>query len=196
MACDDARMELSIRAATVSDAEAMGRVFVDSFYAGHRGQLPDWLLDTRTYEVSRNGWARTLASPSPGEYVYVAVLDGAIAGVGMVGPAVPWPPDDVARSASLTGECYALYVAPSLQGKGVGGALLRGLAARLAADGVARLVLGVLSVNAPARGFYAAMGGRLLGERDTFDEGVRLDESVYAWDDIRTLLSSAADGSR
>jgi ribosomal protein S18 acetylase RimI-like enzyme len=191
-------MELSIRAAVVSDATEMGRVFVDSFHAGHRGQVPDWLLETRTYEVSSRGWARTLSSPSPGEYVYVAVLDGVLAGVGMAGPAVPWPPDDLARAAASTGDCYALYVAPSAQGVGVGAALLRGLAARLASDGMVRLVVGVLSANASARGFYSALGGRLLGERDTFDEGVRLDESVYCWDDIRTLLASsnARRGSR
>jgi ribosomal protein S18 acetylase RimI-like enzyme len=196
--CDDVAVELTVRPALAEDAEAMGRVFVDSFHAGHRGQIPDWLLETRTYEVSSRGWARTLASPSPGAHLYVAELDGALAGVGMAGPPAPWPPDDPARAGVPTGECYALYVAPSAQGRGVGAALLRALASRLASDGMARLLVGVLSVNAPARGFYSALGGRLLGERDTFDEGVRLDESVYVWDDIRDLLASASarPGSR
>jgi len=51
----------------------------------------------------------------------------------------------------------------------------------------------VLKVNAPARAFYEALGGRLLFEEQTEDEGVRMDQVVYEWPHIWTL--SSADGA-
>lgn len=187
---------MRIRAATLDDTEAMGRVFVDSFHAAHRGQMPEWLLHTRTYEVSSNGWARAIRENEPGTQLRIAELDGSILGIVMGGPPSPWPPDDAARGSAKTGQCYALYVDTTKQGSGIGRALLQELARLLAADGAERLLIGVLAANAPGRGFYERMGGKLLGERDFDDEGVQLVEAVYVWDDIRTLFSSAADGSR
>jgi ribosomal protein S18 acetylase RimI-like enzyme len=187
---------MRIRSARLDDAEAMGQVFVDTYHVAHRGQVPDWLLETRTYEVSTNGWARTIRENAPGTHLQVAELDGAIVGIAMGGPPGPWPFDDAERERRRTGECYALYIDTSKQGSGIGRALLRDLADRLAAGGTERLIIGVLAANAPARAFYERMGGKLLGERDFDDEGVQLAETVYVWDDLRTLLSSATDGSR
>lgn len=183
----DSHKVVAIRAALASDAEAMGHVFVDSFRAAHRGQMPNWLLDTRTYDDSSSNWKRTVSQPGVGEHINVAVLDGIIAGVGMVGPALPWAPDEARRSSACTGECYALYVAPSAQGKGVGSLLLRTLARRLIDDGVERLLVGVLSANDRGCKFYSSLGGIVLGERTIVDEGIHLDEYVYVWDDLHLL---------
>lgn len=56
------------------------------------------------------------------------------------------------------------------------------LATHLAAAGMHRLVIGVLSVNAPARAFYERVGGHVLGQRTYDDEGVELAETVYVWE--------------
>lgn len=51
-----------------------------------------------------------------------------------------------------------LYVRPVHRGAGLGGRLLAALAARCRADGYARLEWNVLDWNAPAIGFYRAVG--------------------------------------
>jgi hypothetical protein len=48
--------------------------------------------------------------------------------------------------------------------------------------------IGCLAANAPARRFYEAIGGRLVGERLFDEQGVMLPEVVYEWTDIETLV--------
>ena len=185
-------MGMKVRAARLADAPAMARVFVDTYHAAHRGQMPDWLLETRTYETSERGWVRTIvelaARAEPEECVLVAeAADGGIVGVAMGGPARPWADDQAARAVRPTGELYALYVDRGHQRRGVGRGLVRGVARFLAGRGRRRIVIGVLAVNDPARRFYEAMGGHLLGQRPCDDEGVLLEEAVYAWDDSGPL---------
>ena len=186
-----------MRTARVEDAPAMARVFVDTFHAAHRGQMPDWLLWTRTYETSERGWAETIAEldaeAEPGECVLVAEGEaGEIVGVAMCGTANPWGDDRAAREGRPTGEVYALYVDRGYQRQGVGKELVRGMAGFLAGRGRRRLLIGVLAPNDPARRFYEAIGGRLVGERLFDDKGVLLDEVVYGWDDTGPLIAPAA----
>jgi ribosomal protein S18 acetylase RimI-like enzyme len=189
-------MVISVRTARVEDAPAMARVFVDTFHAAHRGQIPDWLLLTRTYETSERGWTETIAEleaeAEPGECVLVAQVDAEkIVGVAICGPAKPWEDDQTAREARPAGEAYALYVDQEYQRRGVGREMVRGMARFLAGHGCHRLLIGTLAVNHPARSFYEAIDGRLVGQRLFDDEGVLLDEVVYAWDDIETLATPA-----
>lgn len=55
-----------------------------------------------------------------------------------------------------------LFVRPAFRGRGVGGALLRHLAARCAAEGLGRLSWSVLDWNAPAIDFYRAQGAEFM----------------------------------
>lgn len=47
------RQEVTVRPATLDDVAEMSRVFVDTFHAAHRGQIPEALVLERTYETSR-----------------------------------------------------------------------------------------------------------------------------------------------
>jgi GNAT superfamily N-acetyltransferase len=51
-----------------------------------------------------------------------------------------------------------LFVRPNLRGHGIGKALLRNLARRCAAEGLARLEWSVLDWNEPSIGFYRSLG--------------------------------------
>jgi ribosomal protein S18 acetylase RimI-like enzyme len=53
-----------------------------------------------------------------------------------------------------------LYVRPAFRGHGIGRSLLAHIAARCVAEGGARLELSVLDWNAPAIGFYKALGAK------------------------------------
>lgn len=60
--------------------------------------------------------------------------------------------------------------------------------------GITVLQIGCLAANAPARGFYAAIGGRLVGERLFDEDGVMLSEVVYEWANISALAVRAEPG--
>ena len=55
-----------------------------------------------------------------------------------------------------------LYVRPARRGRGIGRALIAGLARRCAEEGLARLEWAVLDWNAPSIAFYDGIGGKPL----------------------------------
>jgi hypothetical protein len=63
----------------------------------------------------------------------------------------------------------------------------------LARLGFSALDIGVLAANCPARGFYAAMGGREIGQRMFDEEGYLLPMTIYAWSDIAALVGDAGE---
>jgi ribosomal protein S18 acetylase RimI-like enzyme len=186
-----------VRVAAVEDASAMGRVMVGSFLAAHRGQMPDAAFQKRvddwTPEVSAAGWARALAELADGdadrEVVLVAEDDGGVLGLVSGGPV-----EDAVSEATC--QIGALYVAPERRGQGIGRALLRAAAGRLAGLGFTELRIGVLSANSPARAFYEAMGGREIGEDTDDEEGYLLPLTIYGWDDVTDLDPVQTDPPR
>jgi len=176
----------------------MGRMTVASFLAAHRGQLPEpvWLSrrEQWTPEVSARAWAAALAEIADGTdltaCVYVAaarvagVVDEQVVGVamGQRAEAAPWP---------RTGEVSALYVLPGQHGRGVGRRLLAEVAAHLREQGLLALTIAVLAANAPARGFYRALGGVEVATEVTEEAGHELPQVVYGWPDTAHLAISA-----
>lgn len=183
---------MHIRAAREADAPAMGRVMVETYLAAHRGQMPEEAWAKRaaewTPEVSAEGWAGALreiaADDGLRECIYVAVDEGdAPVGLAMGGPAQ-------GNAESERGAVYALYVGASQQGQGLGRRLVQAVAAELHRRGFSALEIGCLAANAPARGFYESLGGRVAAERLFDEDGVLLPEIVYEWPDIAALVGS------
>ncbi|MCE7983384.1 MAG: GNAT family N-acetyltransferase [Caldilinea sp. CFX5] len=176
-----------IRPAQVKDAPAMGRVMVDTFLAAHREQMPEEAWQKRkaewTYDVSAAGWARTITAINKGDqtmciYIVVTAVDE------VVGLAMGQP----AEGNAQTGEVVALYVRQQDQGQGIGRQLVQAVAAYLATTGIKSLHIAVLAANTPARRFYEAIGGRVVGERMFDEEGFLLPEIVYGWPDLSVLV--------
>jgi ribosomal protein S18 acetylase RimI-like enzyme len=182
-----------IRPAREADAPAMGRAMVDTYLAAHQGQMPAEAWAKRaeewTPEVSARGWARTLREIASDERaqdcIYVAVDEGGeLVGLAIGGPAN-------AEELPQTGAVYALYVSTRHQGQGLGRRLVQAVAADLAEHGMTALQIGCLAANAPARRFYEAIGGRVVGEHLVDEDGIMLPEVVYDWADITVLLTKA-----
>jgi ribosomal protein S18 acetylase RimI-like enzyme/8-oxo-dGTP pyrophosphatase MutT (NUDIX family) len=184
------RAELIIRPAREADAPAMGQLMVTTYLAAHRDQIPPEVWAKRkgewTAEVSADGWRRTLRELATDgevlECIFVVEEGGEILGLGMGGPAH-------VELLPQTGAVYSLYVRQEHQGRGLGRRLVQTVARQLAARGMTALQIGCLAANAPARRFYEALGGRLVGERLFDEEGVMLPEVVYGWADIASLSS-------
>ncbi len=161
---------------------------VDSFLSAHRGQMPDAAFQKRvdewTPEVSAAAWARALADLADGngnrDVVLVAEDDGGLLGLVSGGPA-----GDAVSGATC--EIGALYVHTQRRGEGIGGALLRAAAARLAELGYTELHIPVLSANGPARAFYEAMGGHEIAEATDDEEGYQLPLTIYGWANVTDL---------
>jgi GNAT superfamily N-acetyltransferase len=168
----------------------------ETYLSAHRGQMPEEVWKKRrdawSEEVSARNWARTLRDiadgVSPDECVYVAIdeADGEVVGIAMGQPASDPAPEG-------TGEINVLYVRASHQGRGLGRRLVQAVAAHLRQLGMTALEIAVLTANAPARGFYEALGGQLAREAMFEDYGYLLPEVVYRWADTQALLAASTE---
>lgn len=189
---------MEIRAARVEDAPAMGRLMVEAWLSAHRGQVPDALWELRraewTPEVSARAWERNLRERHSLDPAAIALADVILLAVDrddtLTGLVLGTAADD--DTSGRTAEIGALYVDPQRRGEGIGRLMLRAAAAGLADQGFSTLHIAVLAANLPARGFYEAMGGRDVGEREFDEDGAHLLERVYEWPDIAVLLDCSS----
>jgi putative acetyltransferase len=140
-----------IRRARSEDAEAVARIFRES-----RAEAMPWLPVLHTPEENLDFFRRAL-----GGEAYVFDLDDAVAGF------------IVLRDGLLV----ALFVAPGLQGRGVGSALLE-RAEEARPDGFR---LWVFQENRRARRFYETRGCRLIRETDGAANEERTPDALYEW---------------
>lgn len=182
---------MQIRHAREEDANAMARVIVDTFLTAHEGHMPAEAMRRRreawTHEVSANAWLRTIreiaGTTNPQDCIFVVCDEpGEVVGLAMGTPA---------EGFDYTGEVSALYVRADWQGRGVGRQLVQTAAAWLHQRGFTALRIAVLAANAPARRFYEAIGGVVVGEREFDEYGFKVAGVVYGWPDIRVLIPPA-----
>jgi ribosomal protein S18 acetylase RimI-like enzyme len=174
---------MSIRDATPADAPAIARVHVDSWRATYRGLMPDDLLAGLSYERRVRQWAHAATRAGEGRGCLVVLDEGE---AGIVGFA---DGGDCRGEWGYDGELFAIYLAESHQGRGLGKALFFAIAERLAAQGKRSMLLWVLDTNALGRGFYEALGGVLVGEQTEVWDGATLREVSYGWPDLTALLA-------
>jgi ribosomal protein S18 acetylase RimI-like enzyme len=167
-----------IRAATVEDSLAIGRLHVAAWRETYRGLIPDSVLDALSEESRTEQWRSGLSRGAKGPIVFVAEgADGSLIGFGAAGPA---------RDPKLgcDSEVTALYVLRSGQRRGVGNALMRKLAEALRDRGRQSTGLWVHVGNSPARRFYEKLGGSATGTRTDRSDGWTCDEVAYVWRDL------------
>ena len=151
---------MTIRAATVADATAIGEVHVRSWQAAYAGLIPADFLARLSAEARAASWARRIGDGGP---VLVAEEDGVIAGFAAYGEA----------------RLYALYLLPGYWGRSLGRALHDRVVEEMSGDSA---VLWVLSTNERAKAFYVRQGWVDDGatQTETIDEGrVTLEETRF-----------------
>jgi GNAT superfamily N-acetyltransferase len=164
---------VAIRPAQSGDAARIGAISVLAWQKAYRGVMSDAFLDGLDPAERTAMWAAIIAAPPFGSHRDV-VLDeaGAVAGFAAYGPELGGTP--------ATGELYAVNLDPGSWGHGLGGALIRHVAERLAADGFPTAVLWVATGNARARAVYEHLGWAPDGTARTADAlGATVDELRY-----------------
>jgi GNAT superfamily N-acetyltransferase len=169
-------MNVQIRQAVETDAEAIATLKTKSWQSAYRGQLPDRFLDDLSLELASriDYWRMHISTQSSARHeIWTAQCDGNLRAFAAFGPARR---DDEAG----LGEVYALYVDPPHCGQGVGAALLNHAVQRLSRHH-ANAVLWVLESNLRARLFYERAGWTLDGgtKLENLPDGTELREVRY-----------------
>jgi GNAT superfamily N-acetyltransferase len=140
---------LTIRPARAADAGVIHRFIAE---------LADYERLSHAVEASEADVARALFCEAPRVFCDIAEADGEPVGFAL------W----FYSYSTFRGRhgiyLEDLFVSPKARSQGAGKALLKGLAKRCVEEGLGRLEWAVLDWNAPAIGFYDAMGADALND--------------------------------
>ena len=164
---------MNVRPATAEDADAIGRVQVETWRVAYRGLMPDDVIAGFDLEGRQRLWREGLARvPRPGSATFVAELDGEVVGFASVGRSR----DD---EAAPEGELYAIYLHPSRWDRGIGRALLERAEESMRAFGFERAILWVMEGNERGERFYRAAGWECDGRKLELFQGAEVAELRY-----------------
>ena len=168
-----------IRQAIQEDLPSMARVRVDTWRSAYRGLVQDSHLDSLSYETISNRWRDWIFLNLPPKNAAFVAEEGQ---TGIVGIAICGPEGE--GDPIYAGQVFVLYVHPGFQRQGIGCKLMSACAAHLVKEGMYSLLVWVLRDN-PYRGFYEALGGSQVGEKQVQIGEVYLPEVAYGWKDVR-----------
>jgi len=175
-----------IRPAEPRDCAALARVQVTSYRSAYRGVLPDDFMDRLDVEEQTQDWLNRLRE-RPAEVAQVAER---IPGAGVIGYVLTRAlPNEQGRA--FDGEITALHVVPDQRRRGVGSRLLLAGAEQLARQGCRSVTLQAVEEH-DARALYERLGALHVGNVQANAHGVSVTKRVYAWPDVRALLSANA----
>jgi ribosomal protein S18 acetylase RimI-like enzyme len=186
--------EVSVRPAARGDEDALALVHVRAWQTTYRGILPAEFLDALNVTARVDRWHERIESPGEGEFSFVAEAIGDEGRREIVGFSSGGPEREGFASADgvrYAGEVYAIYLLAGWQRQGAGRQLMASSAQALIDRGFRSVVIWVLKDNAPARGFYEALGGVLVGEKPITIGQTDLLEVAYGWPDAQRLFRAA-----
>ena len=178
-------MRIVTRPIAETDADIVAALHAASWRDSYRGMLSDAYLDSDVVADRRAVWDQRLQQLHPSHFGFVAELAGKPVGFvflkGLLDPKWGTLLDNI-------------HVLPGLKGQGIGRVLMevavRETSRRYPSDGI---YLWVFEQNAPARRFYARLGGKEV-ERVIIEPpgGGSIPEWRVVWDSPHSLLSRTA----
>lgn len=154
-----------IRTPTKDDIPDLASIHVQAWDETYRGLLPDAEIDSRSLEYRTALWAKLLDAPEL-RTVYAPKV-----GFAQMGP----QRDAEFAAQGYDEELYSLYVLTAHQGKGIGRALLSGVAGER--PFTALMVAG----NARADRFYRASNAEHLDRRTVTEDALTFTEDAFGW---------------
>jgi ribosomal protein S18 acetylase RimI-like enzyme len=165
-----------LREASVSDAGAIARVYLETARTQYRGIVIDPALSRLSVTRLTSRWESLLITRRWVRSAHVVEYEGCVVGFVGAGP-VRW------AGHPHLGEIYAIYVLPTVQRRGLGRRLFDCAVRTLGAAGFDAFVVQVFANN-PARGFFEALGGQWAGPSLSPPRRAKV---VYRWE----LLTSS-----
>ena len=147
---------MTLRRATSADAEAVGRIHVESWSVAYRGIMPDDVIAKTDLAYRTQFWAERIADPDWPVFV-IEEGDECVAFCQMI------PSRDADDDPKQVGHITSLHVLPHLRGRGHGRALVDHVLTEFGRRGFAEVTLWVLEGNRSARNFYEHYGFQLDG---------------------------------
>ena len=171
---------ITIRQAVLADADAIAAIWFDAFRIGYHGIVPDEAIARSTDEAAAIYWQTVLGDPARAVFVVVAATpeDGVI-GFAQAGPCEPEEP-------GYDHELWKLYIRETHHRRGIGRMLMAAIAERVAARGMASMMVRAFVGN-HARGFYERLGGTFLRTEPYEILGVEIPTELYGWPDLSIL---------
>ena len=173
-----------IRDATLDDADAIGLIHVTSWRETYPGIMPRALLDSLDPAARIARWRRALSSDERDSFIAVVAQEASNGRREVVGFG-----SAMIDATTGVGEVQTLYLLRRAQGRGLGGALFRAMASRLAERGARSVELWMASAN-PTVGFYEHLGGVVVGHRVERLGDAEIAEVRYRWDDISQIVTN------
>ena len=169
---------LTIRDATVEDAEAIARVHVESSEEAYAPLARDWTTPDRNERA--RWWAELLTrhAADAEQFVLVAEVGGEV--VGFLGAGPSRRPD---LNAEV--EIYVIHVLGSHRGNGVGGALWRAACSRLRGSALRSMLVHTFG-ELRCCSFYEARGGEVVETKPGEYHGGSVTDVVYCWSPQQT----------
>jgi ribosomal protein S18 acetylase RimI-like enzyme len=172
------RLAVEIRPADFDDAAGIARVQIETWRDAYGRIMPRRLLADMNDVRIAAFWAQIIADSQGRSFCLVASAGERIVGFASCGPRQH-------SNDPHKGEVYALYVLPEFQGRGIGRRLVVTSFERLLELGMTEGRIWTLRENAPARGFYARIGGTQTENGYNDIGGIRYPEVAYDWSDLR-----------
>ena len=161
----------TVRHATSADADAIGRVQVETWRTAYADLLPQETIESFDVGARQAMWRDGLGrTPRPGSATFVALVEDEVVGFATVG---------ASHSEDGAGEIYAIYVDPEHWGHGAGRALIERSETSLRESGFANALLWVIDGNERAERFYRAAGWKRDGEKTDVFQGAAVTELRY-----------------
>jgi ribosomal protein S18 acetylase RimI-like enzyme len=176
----------NFRVANLQDAGAMAEVQVTACRESYRDLLPETMLSNLSVlertEILQEG-IQSASTNSTYLAIFVAEQEGEIVGFAGGGPC---------RFASLGQEMeiYAIYLLARSKRRGIGGTLLRALAADFLRQGASSAGLWVLPGNRAARSFFERFGAQCAPEKEEHRLGSDMIEIGYVWPNLSSVIAA------
>ena len=163
---------VTVRLASVDDADTIGRVQVETWRAAYTGLMPDGAIEGFDVPERQRLWREGLArTPRPGSATFVVEDGGEVVGFATVGASRDGDTEEA--------ELYAIYLHPSCWDRGLGRALLQRAEESMSSSGFRKAVLWVLEGNERAERFYRAAGWQPDGRKVDQFQGAAVSELRY-----------------
>jgi ribosomal protein S18 acetylase RimI-like enzyme len=171
-----------IRPAGIDDSPRIAAIEVAARREGCRGLLPQPYLEGLSVAAATDRWRRFFALDDGLARLILAEDEtGTTVGFAAVG-------EPQAGALGWDAELQSLLVLPRCRGRGLARRLLRDLALHLDETGTSSLGVWVMREDESARGLYARLGARALGERVVTVGGRAVVEIAYVFAGLDGLL--------